>query len=59
MLQQYNYKHKNKVVLCLTDTSLYIYVTDQLHEVLSKIPSCTVEIFLEEEDSCGDHGLGR
>jgi len=29
------------------------------HEVPGSIPGSTVGIFPEEEDSCGDHGLGR
>jgi hypothetical protein len=55
MLQQYTNIHKNKVVF---DTSLYIYVIDQPHEVPVSIPGSTAGIFLEGEDSRGDHGLG-
>ena len=29
------------------------------HVVPDSIPGSTVRIFLEGEDSCGDHGLGR
>ena len=43
-------------------TSLVVYWSESLttnHEVPGSIPSSTVGIFLEGEDSHGDHGLGR
>ena len=43
-------------------TSLVVYWSESLttnHEVPGSIPGSTVGIFLEGEDSHGDHGLGR
>ena len=43
-------------------TSLVVYWSKSLttnHEVPGSIPGSTVGIFLEEEDSRGDHGLDR
>ena len=43
-------------------TSLVVYWSESLttnHEVLGSILGSTVGIFLEKEDSHGDHGLGR
>ena len=43
-------------------TSLVVYWSESLttnHEVPGSIPGSTVGIFLEGEDSRGDHGLGR
>ena len=43
-------------------TSLVVYWSESLttnHEVPGSIPGSTVGIFLEGDDSRGDHGLGR
>ena len=43
-------------------TSLVVYWSESLttnHEVSGSISGSTVGIFLEGEDSRGDHGLGR
>ena len=54
--------HTNVILQYSVTTSLVVQWSESLttnHEVPGSIPGSTVGIFLEGEDSRGDHGLGR